>query len=79
MIEPIALLVVDMLQFRHVPKLDMYSLLLVETTNDMSFLLPETKYDEPFQVIGNISTAILVFLKPFDKRPRLNQKSDSLI
>ena len=24
------------------------SLLLVETTNDMSFSLPETKYDEPF-------------------------------
>ena len=36
-------------------KLDMYSLLFVETTKDMSFSLPETKYDEPFQVIGNIS------------------------
>ena len=38
----IALLVVDMLQSRHVPKLDMYSLLLVETTNDMPFCLVET-------------------------------------
>ena len=34
--------------FQHVPILDMYNLLLAETTNDMSFLLPETKYDEPF-------------------------------
>lgn len=42
-------------RFHNVPKLDMYSLLLVETTNDMSFSPPETKYDEPFQVIGNIS------------------------
>ena len=41
--------------FPHVPKLDMYSLLLVEATNDMPFSPPETKYDEPFQVIGNIS------------------------
>lgn len=32
----------------HVAKLDMYSLLLVETTNDMPFSLPETKYDKPF-------------------------------
>ena len=48
MIEPIALLIVDMLQSQRVPKLDMYSLLLVETTNDMPFSLPETKYDEPF-------------------------------
>ena len=32
----------------HVPKLDMYSLLLIETTNDMPFPLPETKYDVPF-------------------------------
>ena len=79
MIDIITLLVVDMLQPQHVPILDMYSLLLVETTNDMSFSLPETKYDEPFQVIGNISTTILVFLKLFDKRHRLNQKSDSLI
>lgn len=31
-----------------VPKLDMYSLLPVETINDMPFSLPETKYDEPF-------------------------------
>lgn len=31
----------------------MYSLLFMEATNDMSFSLPETKYDEPFQVIGN--------------------------
>ena len=35
---PIALLVLDMLQFQHVPKLDMYSLILMETTNDMSFI-----------------------------------------
>ncbi len=34
--------------FLRVPKLDMYSLLFVETTNDMPFSLPETKYDEPF-------------------------------
>ena len=53
MIEPIALLVVGSPQSRHVPKLDMHSLLLVETTNDMPFSPPETKYDEPFQVIGN--------------------------
>ena len=33
---------------RNVPKLEMYSLLFVETTNDMSFSLPETKYDKPF-------------------------------
>ena len=38
-----------------VPKLEMYSLLFVETTNDMSFSLPETKYDVHFRVIGNIS------------------------
>lgn len=48
MIEPIALLVVDMLKSQHVPILDMYSLILVEITNDMSFPLLETKYDEPF-------------------------------
>ena len=53
MIDSTALLAVDMLQSRHVPKLDMYSLLLVETTNDMPFSLPETKYDEPFRVIAN--------------------------
>ncbi len=47
-IEPIALLVVDMLQSRHVVIQSMYSHLLVETTNDMSFPLLETKYDEPF-------------------------------
>lgn len=47
-------------QCRIVPKLDMYSLLLVETTNDMSFSLPETKYDEPFEVIGNISITNLM-------------------
>ena len=56
----IALLVVVMPQFQHVPKLVMYNLLLVETTNDMSFSLPETKYDEPFQVIGNISITNLM-------------------
>ena len=33
---------------RHTPILDMYSLILVEITNDMSFPLLETKYDEPF-------------------------------
>ena len=48
MIDTIALLEVDSPQSRHVPKLDMYSLLLVETANDMSFLLPETKYGESF-------------------------------
>ena len=47
MIESIALLVVDTLQSQHVPKLDMYSLILVGTTNDMPFSPPETKYDEP--------------------------------
>ena len=57
----------------------MYSLLLVETTNDMAFSPPEAKYDKPFQVIRNISTTILVFLKLFDKHDCLNQKSDSLI
>ena len=41
--------------FQRVPILNMYSLLLVETTNDMPFFLPETKYDVPFRVIGNIS------------------------
>lgn len=46
--ESIALLVVDVLQSRHVPKLDMYSLMLAETTNDMPFSSPEAKYDEPF-------------------------------
>lgn len=54
----IAPLIVDMLQSRHVAKLDMYSLLFVETTNDMPFSLPETKYDEPFQMIGNISMVL---------------------
>lgn len=49
MIDPIALLVVDMLQSQHVPKSDMYSLLFVEATNDMSFSPPETKYDELFK------------------------------
>ena len=33
---------------RHVPKLDMYSLLHMETTNDMPFSLPEAKCDKPF-------------------------------
>ena len=28
--------------------INMYSLSLVETTNDMPFSPPETKYDEPF-------------------------------
>ena len=36
----------------------MYSLLFTETTNNMSFSPPETKYDEPFQVIGNISMVL---------------------
>lgn len=76
MIESIALLVANILQSQHVPILNMYSLLLVETTNDMPFSLPETKYDEPFQVIGNISTTILVFLKPFDKLLHLNHRND---
>ena len=48
MIDIITLLVVDMLQPQHVPKLDMYSLLLVETTNDMPFSPPEAKYDKTF-------------------------------
>lgn len=37
----------------HVPKLDMYSLLLVQK-NDMSFSLPETKYEKPFYVSDTI-------------------------
>ena len=63
MIEPIALLVVDMLQSRHVPILNMYSLLLVEATNDMPFSLPETKYDVPFQMIENIPIVFLNTLR----------------
>ena len=62
-IDSIAFLVVDMLQSQHVPILDMYSLILVEATNDMSFLLPETKYDKPFLVIGNISIVFLNTLR----------------
>ena len=42
------LLTISYSLIRGVPKLDMYSLLLVETTNDMPFSLPETKYDKPF-------------------------------
>ena len=37
----------------------MYSLLFVETTND----IPETKYDKPFRVIENISIAVLNTLR----------------
>ena len=48
MIDIITLLVVDMLQSQRVAKLDMYSLLLMETTNDMPFSPPEAKYDKPF-------------------------------
>lgn len=56
-------------QSRRVPKLDMYSLLLMETTNDMSFSLPATKYDEPFQMIGN--TSIICFDESLHLNPTL--------
>ena len=45
----IALLVVDMLQPQHVPILNMYSLLLVETTNDMSFHNPKQSMTSLFR------------------------------
>lgn len=38
--------------FQRVLLFNMYNLLFVEATNDMSFPPPETKYDEPFRVIG---------------------------
>lgn len=47
-IKLIALFVLDSLQSQHVAKLDMYSLLLIETTNDKPFSPPEAKYDKPF-------------------------------
>lgn len=38
---------IAILQSQHVPILNMYSLILVETINDMSFSPPDTKYDKP--------------------------------
>lgn len=41
----------------------------METTNDMPFSPPETKYDEPFQITGN--TSIICFDESFHLNPTL--------
>ena len=54
---------------QRVPILDIYNPIIVETTNDMPFSLPETKYEEPFQMIGN--TSIICFDESFHFNPTL--------
>ena len=49
--------------------LDIYNLIIVETTNDMPFSLPETKLEEFFKMIGN--TSIICFDESFHLNPTL--------
>ena len=54
---------------QRVPILDIYNPIIVETTNDMPFSLPETKCEEPFKMIGNKS--IICFDESFHLNPTL--------
>ena len=54
---------------QRVPILDIYNPIIVETTNDMPFSLPETKYEEPFKMIEN--TPIICFDESFHLNPTL--------
>ena len=54
---------------QRVPILDIYNPIIVETTNDMPFSLPETKYEGPFKMIE--TTSIICFDESFHFNPTL--------